>query len=443
MIVTKSLKIPVHYAVTRTKLDKLKKLMARIANGLRLTSSFISNETELDRKTIRKIAKDKEIANRTELSAGFVDQIVDKVIWSWRSYKKLHQDWERRVDGAKERVDSAEDDRKREEAEKSLAKLIKREPSVPMFQEKTPCRIDYRTGRIERGRNSFILWMHISTLQKNKPVDIPLNPSHYHLKQLEGSEIDDFEIIKHGKKYYAHISISKEITEKPTSSVGGIDQGLNRTIATVLLPINGLGMPHEELICDNEKRNLIDKYDDILASLQKARIGRKLKRLRNRRTNIAIYHDWCLANYVARLTEGYYIVVGNARFHQTNIRGNGKPVLRKRIGKWSYSRQRQYIALKRAEMGYPTKLVDERYTSKTCHRCGSRLVERKWLGNMSYILCHDCGLKDNADLNAAHVMALRCVPDCDLELPSALQSRRDRDDWLKVQMNPVENWASA
>lgn len=196
MIVTKSLKIPVHYAVTKAKLDKLNKLTARITFGLRLISSFISNETELDRKTIRKIAKDNEIANRTRLSAGFVDQIVDKVIWSWRSYKELHKDWKRRVDGAKGRADQAEDGRKRENAEKSLAKLIKREPSIPTFREKTPCRIDYRTGRIEVGRNSFILWMHISTLEKNQPMDVPLNPSHYHLKQLEGSEIDDFEMFQ-------------------------------------------------------------------------------------------------------------------------------------------------------------------------------------------------------------------------------------------------------
>jgi putative transposase len=426
MIVTKSLKIPVHYAATKAKLDKLDKLTARIANGIRLTSSFITNETEPDRKIVRKIVKDNEIAEKTGLSAGFVDQIVDKVIWSWRSYKKLHKDWERRVNEAQERVDSADDDRKREKAEKSLDKLIKREPSIPKFQKKTPCRIDYRTGRIEWGRNSFILWMHISTLQKNKPMDVPLNPSHYHLKQLEGSEIDDFEIIKHDKKYYAHISISREIPERPTSSVGGIDQGMNRTIATVLLPVNGLDMPHEGLICDSERRDLIDKYDDILASLQKARIGRKLKKLRNRRTNVAVYHDWCLANHVARSTVGYYIVIGNAHFHQTNIRGNGKPELRKRVGKWSYSRQRQYIALKRAEMGYPTKLVDERYTSKTCHRCGSKLVERKWLDGSSYILCHSCKLKYDADLNAAHNIALRC-----------------KDDWLKVQMTSVENRASA
>jgi putative transposase len=56
---------------------------------------------------------------------------------------------------------------------------------------------------------------------------VPLNPSHYHLKQLEDSEIDDFEIVKHNNgKYYAHISLSWEIAEKKTSSVGGVDQGL-------------------------------------------------------------------------------------------------------------------------------------------------------------------------------------------------------------------------
>ncbi len=33
-----------------------------------------------------------DIASRTGLSAGFVDQCVDKVLWSWRSYKALHND---------------------------------------------------------------------------------------------------------------------------------------------------------------------------------------------------------------------------------------------------------------------------------------------------------------------------------------------------------------
>ena len=161
-------------------------------------------------------------------------------------------------------------------------------------------------------------------------------PSYYHIKQLEEYEAADFEITKKNGEYHAHISLKKEVVEKPTISIGGIDQGLNRSIATVLL------------------------------------------------------------------------------------------TMRKRTGKWYYSRQCTLIALKRAEMGYSTKLVDERYTSKTCHICRSLLTERKWVDGNSYILCHSCDSKVDADINAAYNIALRC-----------------RDDRLKVQMNTTKMGASA
>ena len=160
----------------------------------------------------------------------------------------------------------------------------------------------------------------------------------------------------------------------------------------------------------------LDKYDLIIASCQGSGATKKLKHLRNKRSNVALYHDWCLAKQVSEYTEGYHISIGNARFRQ----------LRKRIGKWSYGRQRQCIALKRAEKGYSTELLDEMYTSRTCHACGSKLVHRTWLGGSSYIKCHSCGLKDDADLNAAYNIALRC-----------------QDDWLKVLMNLAKNRASA
>ncbi len=253
-----------------------------------------------------------------------------------------------------------------------------------------------------------------------------MNPSQYHLKQLEDAKINDFEVAQKKKKYYVHISITNEIPDKKPSSIGGIDQGLDRTIAVVLLPLPETDgtIPQGELICD--KRDLIDKYDLIIASCQESGATKKLNQLRNKRRNMAIYHDWCLAKQVAEYTEGYHIAIGNARFRQTQYSGNGMPKLRKMIGKWSYGRQRECIALKRAEMGYPTELLDEQYTSKTCHACGSKLVHRTWLGKLSYIKCHSCGLKDDADLNAAYNIALRC-----------------QDDWLKVQMTPAENRASA
>jgi transposase len=148
--------------------------------------------------------------------------------------------------------------------------------------------------------------------------------------------------------------------------------------------------------------------------------------LRDRRNNVSVYHDWLLANKVAEYTDGYDIAIGNTRFRQTQFRGNGMPILRKRVGKWSYSRQGTFIALKRAERGLSTKLLDERNTSDTCHCCGSRLVTRRYLGGASWIQCHSCESKLDADLNAAYNIAFRC-----------------RDDRLKVRMNEAKNLVSA
>jgi len=128
-----------------------------------------------------------------------------------------------------------------------------------------------------------------------------LNPSQCHLRQLEDAEINDLEIVQRKQKYYVHISITKETPDKQISSIGGIDQGLNRTIAVVLLPSPSPSpspspgtdgtIPHRELILDSDKRDLIDKYDLIIASCQRSGATKKLKHLRSKRSNVALYHD--------------------------------------------------------------------------------------------------------------------------------------------------------
>jgi transposase len=122
------------------------------------------------------------------------------------------------------------------------------------------------------------------------------------------------------------------------------------------------------------------------------------------------------------MSNGVLIGISDTNFRQMQYRGNGMPTLRKRIGKWSYARQRQYIALRRAENGYDTLLVSER-GSNDCHACGSHFVERKWLpSGESYIVCHSCGLKKDADINASYNIAYET-------------SLRCQDERLKAQMN--------
>jgi len=416
MIVQKSLKVPIHYDTTKTKICILDRLTARITYTIQLISELITEDTEIDRKTIRKLVKDSDIVAKTGLSSGFVQQCIDKFIWTRKSYQKLHRTWERQASSAEKRIASARDDKEKEKRQKSFDKILKREPSIPDFRDKTPCRIDNRTGTIEHSdRKLSSLWMHISTLIKNHTIDVPLNPSQYHLTQLTNAEIRDFEIVKHGTKYYVHITITRVIEDQTIKSIGGIDQGLNKSIAAVLLTEP---YPREEQLLDSAKRELLEKYDDIVSSLQEAKRWDKLRELRNKRENVSVYHDWCLANQVAEFTRGSYIAIGNSRFRQTQVRGNGNPKLRKRIGKWSYGQQRKFIVLKRAERGYPTELRDEYGTSKKCHICDSKLITRKWGDGHSYILCHSCGAKIDADFNAGYNIATQC-----------------RDDMLKAGMN--------
>ncbi|HEY9245433.1 MAG TPA: zinc ribbon domain-containing protein [Candidatus Methanoperedens sp.] len=187
---------------------------------------------------------------------------------------------------------------------------------------------------------------------------------------------------------------------------------------------------------DAAKRELLDKYDAIIASLQEAEKWDKLRELRNKRANAATYHDWILANEVAEFTEGSLIAIGDTNFGQTQFRGNGMPALRKRICKWSYSRQRKFIALKRAERGYPTLMEDEYNTSRKCRHCHSLFTTRKWIDGYSYILCHSCGVKEDADFNAAYNILYKIPPIAVYAYSNGVDNAlRCRDARLKAGMN--------
>jgi putative transposase len=456
--VKKTIRIPVHYDVTKNKMDILNRLTARITYGIKLISEVVYDLVKdvegtdeelqfLKLNVIEEIVYNTDIVEKTGLSSGYIQQCINKVIFSYKSYRKLHKKWEGKVERAEERLEGSRDDKELEKADKcavaakaALEKLRKREPSKPDFREKTSCRFDYRTGTVEqaKGKGKFPLWIHISTLELGKTIDIPLNPSIYHLNQLKDVVVDDFEIIKgrnsrkkkNKGKYYIHISITKVVDKKLINSVGGIDQGLNKSIAAVLIPLdcrldNNGSFPREEQLLDSAKVSLLEKYDMVVSQLQEAEKWEKLRQMRGKRENVSIYHDWCLARKVADFTEGSYVAIGNSKFRQGMFRGNEMPTLRKRIGKWSYGRQRKFISLKRSEMGYRTELRDEYGTSRECCKCHSKLTTRKYEEGYSYILCHSCGMKKDADINAGYVIATRC-----------------RDDMLKAGMITVKNGVS-
>ena len=142
MEVTKTVRVPVHYALTKRKLDMLDRLIARFTYCVWLFSQLIDerkiavdacdygNEAFEEKGTVR-------IHERTKLSSAFIQQCQNQALWMWRSYHVQHMEWERRLRYAKG---------------KWREKLLKCEPQKPFHNgltEKVPIRIDTRTGVVE------------------------------------------------------------------------------------------------------------------------------------------------------------------------------------------------------------------------------------------------------------------------------------------------------
>ncbi len=207
MQVVKTVKIPVHHATTKRKLDILNRLTARLTYGVGLWSRIIETNDIRTRSGLRRREFEQEVREQTGLSAGFVQCCADTVLWMWKSYWKLHREWRQKVARAQRVGD-----------ERWLRKLVKREPQPPFsngLQHKIPIWFDYRIGSLEETETIKLSprVVRISTLKKCERITVLLNPAKYHLNLLEQGEIKSFQIVKRGKKFYVHVKVEHEVQD--------------------------------------------------------------------------------------------------------------------------------------------------------------------------------------------------------------------------------------
>ena len=312
----------------------------------------------------------------------------------WKSYRKLHREWARVVKLAQ-----------RGGNERWLRKLIKREPQPPFSngpRRKIPIWFDYRIGGLEEAETIKLSprVVRISTLKKGERITVLLNPAKYHLDLLERGEIKSFQIVKRGKKFYVHVKVEYEVQDQPVRTVRGVDLGIRRSAATVLLhPDEPLRRGDFSVICDGEKVHRLNELNRRVARLQQLKKWGALKRMRNKRRHVAEYYDRLTAKRIAEISNGCAVAVGYPKgIKYENYQGNEKPKLRRLLARWAYGRIIRYTEEECAEQGIEVVASDERWSSATCHRCGSRNTERL---TQSVLHCHDCGLTYNADFNGA------------------------------------------
>jgi transposase len=321
----------------------------------------------------------------------------------WRSYREAHKAWRREVAVAR-----------RDGDRKWLRKLLRRQPSEPFMngmQGKVPIWVDSRIGSIEKSKHLKLCpyVARVSTLRRGVKLTIPLNPAKYHLDILARGAVKSFQLVKRYEKYYVHVKVEYEVPTQPVYAARGIDLGVKRSIASVMLrPNQPLRSSDFTIETDGLKKNRLNRLEKRIAELQQARKWEPLKRIRHKRLHVSEYYDRLAAKQIAATSQNCLVVVGYPKgIKYENFKGNGKARLRRTLAHWTYGREIHYIQEECAKVGVPTETPDERWSSRTCHRCGSRHTERI---TQSIFHCWNCELIYNADYNAAINIGSRFLP---------------------------------
>jgi transposase len=267
---------------------------------------------------------------------------------------------------------------------------------------KVPIWFDSRFGAIEQSKHikicSYVV--RVSTLRRGFKLTIPLNPAKYHLDLLEQGTLKSFQLVKRHGKYFVHVKVESAVPTQPVNTVRGIDLGVKRSIASVMLkPNQPLRSNGFSIQTDGLKRDQLNRLEKRVAELRRAKKWAPLKRIRHKRLHISEYYDRLAAKRIATTSQNCLVVVGYPKgIKYENFKGNDKAGLRKILARWTYGREIRLIQEECAKVGVPTEAADEHWSSRTCHRCGSRHTERL---AQSIFHCWNCELIYNADYNSA------------------------------------------
>jgi len=386
--VVKTVRVPVHYALTKRKLSILDKLTTKTTYGVWLWSKLF-DQHDLKGSYADRARFYEQVKAESGLPAAMVQCCFDGASWAWKSYQMQLAEWKCRMRRARG---------------KWREKLLKRQPLRPFLNgisHKVPVWFDYRIGSIEKSRVKLCPYVaRLSTLRRGIKLVIPLNPAKYHLDLLQKAKLKSFQIVKRDGRYFVYVKVECEVPDQPVHAVRGIDLGVKRSMASVTLrPNQPLRSSDFSIIRDGLKRDSLNRLNRRVAELQQARKWDSLKRIRNKRKRVAEYSDHLLAKAIADTSENCLVAVGHPKnIKYENYKGNNKAFLRGLLARWSYGRIIRYIQEECAERGISVKAPREHWSSMTCHQCGSRNTER--IGH-SLFHCWDCELWYHADFNAA------------------------------------------
>jgi len=229
--------------------------------------------------------------------------------------------------------------------------------------------LDERFVRIERGHNSFDLWIKLSILD-GRPIYIPTRKHRMFNKYVnEGWKLlNSCRLRKTDKGLFLDVFFEKDAEPvKEEGDIVGLDLGF-RKLAT-LSDGQMVGKELKSEIMKFYKR----KHSHLII---KELINRELKKIDFSKIRI--------------------LVVERLKDVKKNKRGVFTHHANRLLSHWAYRHALSRLAMLCEENRVQIAEVEPRGTSKACARCGSRGIRRD-----ERFVCKRCGWKVDADYNAA------------------------------------------
>jgi IS605 OrfB family transposase len=293
----------------------------------------------------------------------------------------------------------------RQQAER-FRRRIQRKRNSNLKPREYPMILRRDTIKIDRQPTKLSPWwfrIPVSGVRGGIWVAIAVAPPHQPLLELS---LRETKLIRRGGEWYLLITVEKEVElsmPKSPTVILAIDLG-EKYVATSVAVGNCPCLPK---FYGCEIRGIRRHFRWLRARLGRKKKLKKIKQLANveRRKVRDRLHKISrkIVNEAIQLRkDGHEVViaVGNVRGHRKGNKGRKFNRIRAQMPSHAL---KFLISYKAAWEGIPVALVDERNTSRICHRCG--LPGRRPI--QALFVCPYCDIQYNADLNGAINIAHR------------------------------------
>jgi putative transposase len=234
-------------------------------------------------------------------------------------------------------------------------------------------------------------------------IPAPLQTTQYHTTTISNSDsFGDSKLAKQGKDFFLHLACRKKknkTTIHKNSIPISVDLGERNAAVSVTLQNSAMNPVFHG---GNTLRKIRAHHRRLRTALGKKKLLKKIKQIaqKEQRAVNAVLHKVSkelvtCAQKLKNAGKHPVILLGDLKHIRKAATRKGRK-MRRIINQWPFYRLQQFIIYKANDAGVPVALIDERNTSKTCHRCKCRGTRKKGL-----FKCRHCGLEYNADINGA------------------------------------------